>query len=255
MRMTALLLALLVSASACAADEASSITVTRPGGASALPAEDYESTMVVPELRATIEVEGAVRDIDGVGEALIADAQRTVSETLDQARRRRSAAPDIFRQWTLSIDWTATYRGPDVASALGVTTLGEGAAAPVETFETAVVDRITERRLSIGELFGNAGDGGPAMTALAEAAFLAWAEVSPHVGDDLDLVDERVLQDARDGLTPRAASFATFTLAASARDPDRFAGLTFYYPAGVLADRSEGPYRLTVPVEAVAAHL
>ena len=257
MRLTACLalFAVLAATPACAADDDSAITVTRPGGASALPAETYESNMVVPELYGTIRVEGALRDVDGLGEDLITQSQRQVSDTLDAARSRRQAAPDIFSRWSLSVDWSARYVDADLASAVGVTALTEGRGDPTESFETIVRDLSSGADLPITAFLANRADGGPALRALSEAAFAAWAEASPLVGDNIDLVDERTLVDARDGLAPRASTFAAYALRASQSAPGRIAGFELYFPAGALGHPSEGAYQLFVPAAAVAGQL
>jgi hypothetical protein len=94
------------------------------------------------------------------------------------------------------------------------------------------------------------------MQAVSDAAFAAWTETSPRVrGQDLALIDERTLIDARESLRPRAESFRTFVLAAAEDAPDRIAAIRLYYPEGALGPREDGPMSLEIPAAALAPYL
>ncbi len=239
---------LAAAVAACESDGPAAGPVAAAGG-------HYLRETASEDLTVIIRIPAAVRALPGAGDRLVAEADADAADVARRAAERRDEALGAFTPSELQIEWTVAYDGGGVVSALGETFLYEGGVISSRTRETILYDRDAGREIGVADLFADPRANGPAMTALSDAAFAAWTRVSPHVGEDLALVDERTLVDARETLRPRAGSFAAFVLTPAESDPRRVGGVRLFYPPGALGPRADGAYALFVPISALAPHL
>lgn len=215
---------------------------------------DYFRETETEDLTVRIEIPAAARTTPGLGDRLIADAEAEAADAARRAAERRRERPSGFTPSQLIITWTVAYDDGGVLSLSGLTRSYDGVVE--ESRMSLLYDRAAGRELTVADLFGDPRPGGPGMTALAEAAFISWTEVSPSVrGRELALVDEYALSSARETLRSRASSFPAFVLVPPEADRTRVGGIDLFYPEGQLGPRTEGPFTLFVPAAAIAAHL
>lgn len=223
----------------------------------AAPAGPYERQTTTEDLTVRILIPEAARALPVVGDRMIAEAESQAAEIARRAaERRRESAGRGFTPSELIVSWSVAWRDDDAISLLRRTRIFEGGFSTEESRGSLLYDAATGRELAFADLFADARTGGPALTAVSDAAFASWVEVSPSVqGRSLTLVDERTLLDARESLRPRVSSFQTFVLTPASRDPRRIGGVELLYPAGLLGPQTDGPFTLFVPADALAPHL
>jgi hypothetical protein len=226
-----------------------------PVAAAARPPEPYIREAAGEDLAVSVRIPAVARALPDVGDRLVAEAEAEVADVARRAAERRRENLALFRPSEIWIEWTVAYDGPGALSLLAETFVDEGGANPHETRASVLYDRDLGREAGFADLFADPRPSGAAMIAVSEAAFAAWAEVSPSGGRNLALIDERTLVDVREALRPRASSFASFALTPDARDSDRVAAVTLLFPEGALGPRSDGELRLDIPAAVLAPHL
>jgi hypothetical protein len=244
--------AVAASLAACGSDDSGGAPTVAAAPSAPAP---YIRETTNDELSVSIRIPAAVRALPGVGDRLIAEAESQAADVARRAAERRRENAALFRPSELWIEWIATFDSADAVSAQGQAFLNEGGANPYETLTGVAFDRALGREIGFADLFADPRPNGAAMTAVSDAAFDAWAATSPSGGTNLALIDERTLVDVREALRPRASSFDDFLLTRDERDPRRIGGVTLLYPEGALGPRSDGAFRLFVPVSALAPHL
>jgi hypothetical protein len=217
----------------------------------------YERQTTTDDLTVRILIPASARALTVIGDRLVAEAEAEANEIARRAaERRRESGEGRFTPSELIVVWSVAWEDAGAVSLLRRTRTFEGGFATEEGQSSLLVDRATGRTLGVSDLFADPRPNGPAMTAVSEAAFAAWAEVSPAVaGRDLALVDEYALTDARETLRPRASSFETFVLVPDEDDRSHIGGVELIYPAGMLGSPADGPFTLFIPAEVLAPHL
>jgi hypothetical protein len=185
-------------------------------------------------------------------------AEAAMAELADVARDAHAEWREGGEAWPwhgydLWMHWRISWSGNGHVSALNSISSYSGGAHPNRGFESLLWNALEASETGLADLFEDAADGSPAMTALHGAVIEdLLRQKREHLGEHFDEARERDL--LLNGLAPAVDAFPSVTLAPST-EPEKAGGLLVYYGPYHVGSYVEGAYRVLVPQSLFAAHL
>jgi len=207
----------------------------------AVAADKPAFTVKTRSIEASVSIDNALQAYPGLYDGLLAEGRREAEKWRATAEADRKDTPDIFGRGR-RYDFERSYQQ---RSAIGryvsilrndyINTLG---AHPNSDVNTILWDAEAQKRVSIRPLFKETAPGGPTLTRLAKAvrASLA-AEKKTRSGEAVNAeTDEDLANIQADLLKIGAVALAPSS------EPNKSAGMLFYFPPYAVGPYAEGPY-------------
>lgn len=198
-------------------------------------------------IEVAVTIDEALAIHPGLWDDLLAEGRREAQKRRAEADAAHKKEPEFFtegRKWSFE-------RGYHQRSAVGRyvsitrddSSYSGGAHGNLYT-DTVVWDRETRKRISIRRFFTETADGGPTMSAIADAIKRSLAEVKK--ARELPVEADPTIDPQFAAVKPQLLKLGPVTLAPSTVD-GRSAGLSFHFSPYMVGSYAEGPYTAFVP--------